>query len=80
MPSITIRNIDDELKQLLLEQAEQHGRTLQEEVHDILRRGIRNKAYPRKIGTSIHRRFAAIGGVDLELPKRGPMPDPPSSD
>ena len=57
MPSITIRNIDDELKQLLLEQAEQHGRKLQDEVHDILRRGIRNKAYPRKFGTSIHRRF-----------------------
>ena len=80
MASITIRNLDEDLKRLLREQAEEHGRTLQEEVQDILRRGIRNKAYPRKIGTSIHRRFAAIGGFDLELPEREPMPDPPNFD
>ena len=80
MASITIRNLDDDLKRLLREQAEKHGRTLQEEVRDILHRGIRNRPAPKKIGTAIHRRFAAIGGVDLELPKREPMPDPPSFD
>ena len=80
MASITIRNLDEDLKRLLREQAEEHGRTLQEEVQDILRRGIKNKAVPQKIGTEIHRRFAAIGGVDLELPKRDPMPDPPRFD
>ena len=80
MANITIRNLDDDLNRLLHEQAEEHGRTFQEEVKEILRRGIKKRAAPQKIGTTIHRRFAAIGGVDLELPKREPMPDPPRFD
>ena len=32
----------------------------------------------RIFGQAIHARFAAIGGVELELPARGPMRQPPS--
>ena len=80
MASITIRDLDDKLERNLREQAEEHGRTFQEEVKEILRRGIKKREAPKKIGTTIHRRFAAIGGVDLELPTREPMPDPPKFD
>jgi hypothetical protein len=32
------------------------------------------------LGKAIHHRFAALGGVDLELPAREPMPAPPRLD
>ena len=68
--SFAIRNLDNDPKRFLREQTKESGRTLQEEVQDFLLREIKNKAYPGKIGTTIHRRYAATGGVDLELPKR----------
>ena len=36
MPSITVRNLDDDLKQRLKEQAEKHGCSMEEEVRRIL--------------------------------------------
>jgi hypothetical protein len=32
------------------------------------------------LGRAIHRRFAAIGGVELDLPQREAMPPPPRRD
>jgi hypothetical protein len=32
------------------------------------------------LGQAIHRRFAALGGVELDLPARDPMPDAPRLD
>ena len=35
-------------------------------------------APPKNLGQAIHERFAALGGVELELPARDPMREPPS--
>jgi plasmid stability protein len=80
MASITIRNLDDRLKTRLRIRAAEHGRSMEEEVRQILRQVIGLPAENRNLGEVIHRRFAAIGGVELELPKRDPMPEPPSFD
>ncbi|WP_425293390.1 FitA-like ribbon-helix-helix domain-containing protein [Methylosinus sporium] len=76
--SITIRNLDDDLKRRLRMRAAEHGRSMEEEAREILRRAIGGIIAPKNLGHAIHARFAAIGGVDLELPARGLMREPPS--
>jgi antitoxin FitA len=80
MASITIRNFDDSLKRRLRIRAAQHGRSMEEEAREILRQAVGQPGAPDNLGEAIHRRFAALGGVDLDLPPREPMPEPPRLD
>ncbi len=80
MASITIRNLDDGLKRRLRIRAAEHGRSMEEEAREILRHAIGKPAAPENLGETIHRRFAALGGVDIDLPPREPMPEPPRFD
>ena len=73
MASITIRNLDDDVKRRLRVRAAEHGRSMEEEARDILRQVVGQPGAPRNLGQSIHQRFAALGGVDLALPARTPM-------
>ncbi|MYK60271.1 MAG: plasmid stabilization protein [Rhodospirillaceae bacterium] len=70
---MTISNLDDGLKRRLRVRAAENGRSIEEEARDILRRAVGETPPPRNLGRAIHARFAALGGVDLELPERGPM-------
>lgn len=78
MASITIRNLDDGLKRRLRVRAAEHGRSMEEEAREILRQAVGPSATSTNLGQTIHARFAAVGGVELELPPRGPMREPPS--
>jgi plasmid stability protein len=80
MASITIRNLEDDLKRRLRVRAAEHGRSMEEEVRDILRQAVGEPSPGKNLGRVIHRRFAAIGGVDLELPRREAMREPPRFD
>lgn len=80
MASITIRNLDDSLKRRLRIRAAEHGRSMEEEAREILRQTVGGAPATEDLGTAIHRRFAALGGVDLELPPREPMPEAPHFD
>ena len=77
MASITIRNLDDGLKRRLRVRAAENGRSMEEEARDILRHAVGEAPHPKDLGRSIHARFAALGGVELELSERGPMRPPP---
>ena len=77
MASITIRNLDDDIKQRLRVRAAEHGRSMEEEARDILRRVMRESASPRDLAASIRARVAAGARADLELPAREPMREPP---
>ncbi len=81
MASITIRNLDDEVKVLLRVRAAGNGHSMEEEVRLILREAVgRGKVPTKGLGTAIHELFKPFGGVELELPRRGPMREPPRFD
>jgi len=78
MASITIRNLDEDFKRRLRMRAAEHGHSMEEEAREILRRALSGAIAPKNLGQAIHARFAAIGGVEMELPARGPLREPPS--
>ncbi|MCY3827720.1 MAG: plasmid stabilization protein [Rhodospirillaceae bacterium] len=78
MASITIRNLDDDVKTRLRVQAADNGRSMEEEARLILRHAVERKNAPHNLAAAIRSRIAPLGGVDLELPPRGPMREPPS--
>jgi plasmid stability protein len=78
MASITIRNLDDQLKSRLRIQAATHGHSMEEEARQLLRAALtREPAPPTDLGATIHQRFAALGGVELPPIPREPIREPP---
>ena len=78
MSSITIRNLDDGVKRRLRLRAAQHNRSMEEEARDILRCALAQETEPSEHWVNkVRRRVETFGGVDLELPPRGPIREPP---
>ena len=78
MASITIRNLDDGLKTRLRVRAAEHHRSMEEEVRIILRDNVDGgRAALRDLAKFTRECFEPLGGVELELPPRGPMQEPP---
>ena len=74
MASMTIRQLDDVLKQRLRVRAAMHGRSMEEEARDILRTALaRDETREQSLIEAIRARVAPLGGVDLELPIREPL-------
>ena len=57
--------------------AAEHSRSIEEEVNEILRQTVGPSSLSGNLGTAIHERFAALGGVELDLPPREAMLEPP---
>ena len=77
MASITIRNLDDEVKIRLRVRAASNGRSMEEEARVILREAVSGEADPENLASFIRECFVPFGGVDLELPPRESMREPP---
>lgn len=76
MATLTIRNLNDETKSRLRLLAARHGHSMEEEARRILNRAV-DQIEQKGLGTVISQQFAAIGGVELELPRRSaPRPTP----
>jgi plasmid stability protein len=82
MATLTIRNIDAAIKERLRVRAAQHGHSMEAEVRRILQDTLREPERPpaTNLYQRIRARFAPLGGVDLELPPREEVPDPPRFD
>jgi plasmid stability protein len=76
MASITIRNLDDDLKQRLRVRAAEHGHSMEEEARDILRRVVGEERPPSNLAAAIRSRLASLGGVELDIPVREPIREP----
>ncbi|MCY4383372.1 MAG: plasmid stabilization protein [Nitrospinae bacterium] len=80
MASITIRNLDDDVKTRLRVRAAENGRSMEEEARLILREAVGRKSGSQNLASLIRARFGPLGGVDLELPPREPAREPPRFD
>ena len=77
MASITIRNLDERLKDRLRICAATNGRSMEEEVREILRIILTQETQPSSdLATAIHSRFKKIG-ADIPLPPRDEIREPP---
>ena len=78
MASITIRNLEQELKSRLRIRAAHRGRSMEEEVREILRSALASEgAGSQNLAASIRTRFRALGGTELDIPSREPLREPP---
>lgn len=69
MSTLTVRNLDDDLKARLRVRAAQHGRSMEAEVREILREALAERR-SHDLGTRIHGRFVGVGWDDIEIPSR----------
>ena len=66
MGQLIVRNLEDAVKRKLQRRAARHGRSMEEEIRDILRDAVRNEGKPRKgLGTEIAELFK---GIELDEP------------
>ena len=78
MASIIIRNLDDRTKSRLRLRAARHNRSMEDEARNILRTALaEEKKEPADLAKAIQARFRAFGGVELALPRREPVREPP---
>ena len=83
MATLTIRDLDEGVTERLRVRAAEHGHSMEAEAERILRSVLGESAgLPAcNLYERIHARFAALGGVDLELPAReSSVRDPPRFD
>lgn len=75
MATITIRNLDEKVKRAPQVRAAINGRSMEAEAREALSELVENGKTTAPIeeddlGTAIQPRFAALGGVDLQIPPR----------
>jgi antitoxin FitA len=70
LAALNIRNLDDSVKRRLQLRAARHGRSMEAEARAILTEAVREPADSVGLFTTLLDRFGALGGVDLELPRR----------
>lgn len=79
MGSIAIRNLDESVKRQLRLRVAQRNRSMEDEARDILRTALaREPARLENLADVIHGRVEPLDGVELPLPPRGPMREPPN--
>lgn len=79
--TMTIRNIDEQLKARLRVQAATHGRSMEDEARDILRAALSTAPERgQSLIEAIRSRISPLGGVDLTLAPREPIRNPPEFD
>jgi plasmid stability protein len=78
MASITIRKLEETTKRKLKIRAAMHGRSMEQEAREILKKALQGTSSKTgaNLAAAIQRRFAPLGGVDLEPFPRGPIREP----
>jgi plasmid stability protein len=76
MASILIRNIDEEVKARLRLRAARRGASMEAEARDILKRELLRPIEEKSL-VEIAREIFGKDGVDLKIPPRRPVREPP---
>ena len=74
MAAVSIRGLDDEVRDRLRVRAARHGRSMEAEIRLILTDAVREPRETDSLFTALLDRFADLGGVNLELPSRATPP------
>lgn len=80
MAALTIRNVDDAIKQSLRIRAAQHGVSMEEEARRILREALVCVSQPQPLGQRLKQRFAGVADAAFELSPRQMRRMPPNWD
>jgi plasmid stability protein len=70
LSAMSIRNIDDRVKERLRVRAARHGRSMEAEVRAILTDAVTEPGEASGLAETILDRFGELGGVELDLPPR----------
>jgi plasmid stability protein len=79
MASITIPNVDEVLKERLQVRAAEHRRSMEAEARDILQSALTGdeREVPGNIAVAIRAIVEPLGGIELDIPPRKPVREPP---
>jgi len=70
MAAVTVRNLDDQVKERLRVRAAVHGRSMESEIRAILAEAVSGPDDADGLFATLLERFASIGGIKLDLPER----------
>jgi plasmid stability protein len=77
MASITIRKLEETTQRKLRIRAAQHGRSMEQEAREILQSELSKSPQTGKdLYKAIREIFEPLGGVELQIPPREPIPEP----
>ena len=74
LSALSIRNLDDGVKERLRVRAARHGRSMEAEVRAILTDAVAEPGQSPDLFHTLMDRFGELGGVELELPPRTTRP------
>lgn len=81
MATLTIRDLDDALKQSLRIRAAHRNRSMEEEARQILRAALTDVSTPGPdLAQRIRARFSGLGDITLPRAEREPVRPPPTPD
>lgn len=70
MAAVSIRNLDERVRERLRLRAAAHGRSMEAEMRAILIAAVEEPGDNKNVVESLVHGFVALGGVDLNLPPR----------
>lgn len=70
MADLSIRNLDDSVRDRLRTRAASHGRSMESEVRAILIEAVTEPTESSGLLAAVMDRFAGLGGIEVEIPQR----------
>jgi plasmid stability protein len=74
MAALSIRDLDDAVKEKLRLRAARNGRSMEAEIRAILTIAVTDDGPRTDLFSALTERFAQLGGADVDLPARTTMP------
>lgn len=79
MGTLTIRNVEDQLKRRLRLRAAARNRSMEEEARQILRAALQEPVRSTPgLAARVRARFSGLGDIQLPVAQREPVREPPS--
>ena len=70
MAAVSVRGLDDQIRERLRVRAARNGRSMEAEIREILTAAVSDAEPSAELFATLLERFAELGGVDLPLPSR----------